>query len=201
MTLFYRFAFIVVNLWLKIAGWRVLGKENIPLDEPYLIIANHRENYDPMLIGCAFPRQVHFLYKSEFEKNRLIGCLFKLCGAIPLKRGEADLVAMKKALAELKKGDAVCIFPEGGRNKGEELKEFKEGGAFLAYKAKVKIIPVAIINSCDFVRFWKKNVRVIIGKPLTVNIEDNLRESMDKYNKLTREIVGRMLQEAKKSPQ
>lgn len=200
MNPFYRFAFIVVTIWLNICGWKVLGKENIPQDETYVIIANHRENADPTLVGCAFPRQVRFLYKNEFGDHLLMQKVIEGCRAIPINRGEADMAAIRTALQSLKEGYAIGVFPEGTRNRQPELLEFKEGGAFLAYKANVKIVPVGIINTRDFYRFWKRNMRLIIGEPITVKVENNdLRGSMDKYNELTREKITILIQEAEKS--
>jgi 1-acyl-sn-glycerol-3-phosphate acyltransferase len=195
MSPFYCFAYLIVNFFLLITGWKVVGKENIPQDQGYIVIANHVNLTDPALIGCAFPQQVHFLYKSEFDESPFANALFKLCGAISLRRSAADMSALKESTHNLKRGHAVGIFPEGMRNKTEQLLlPFEEGAVFMAYRNNVKIVPTAIINSHNTGKFWKRDVLVLIGEPFEVIVDKrHLREDLDRYNQLCYEKVLSLL--------
>jgi len=100
--------------------------------------------------------------KQELFRFPVIRGLLKTLGAFPVKRGTADITAIKCALQTLKKGRVFGIFPEGTRNRGRGLQEFNHGVAAIAHKSRALVIPVAILNGY---RLFKP-IQVVIGKPL-----------------------------------
>lgn len=139
---------------LKMAGVRitVLGKENIP-DEAVLYVGNHRSFFDILIMYVQCKRLTGFVAKDSIEKipslrvwMRYLYCLF--LNRDDLKQGMKTIL---QAIEYIKQGISICIFPEGTRNKGEELSilPFKEGSFKIALKTGCPIVPVSINNSAD----------------------------------------------------
>jgi 1-acyl-sn-glycerol-3-phosphate acyltransferase len=118
----YRLAFsFLPPVWRLMFRMKVTGAENIPATGAVLLVSNHRSNLDPVFVGAVFPRQVHFMAKSELWKFKPLGRLIDLLGTFPVNRGEADRAAVKRALDTLAAGAVVGMFPEGHRQKAGTL--------------------------------------------------------------------------------
>ncbi len=141
---------------------KVEGLENFPLDGKTIIYANHISAFDPVVIACVLPRQVHFMAKVELFKNPILAWILKRAGGFPVKRGTADISAIKNSLRVLNEGGVLGMFPEGTRSKDGKLQEFTHGIASIAHKSKAAIIPVAIVNKYKYF----KPLKLKIGKPL-----------------------------------
>ncbi len=98
-------------------GLKVEGKENIPKKGGVLIASNHISYLDPIVAGLACPRRLFFLAKKELFDNPLFSHLIKSVGAIPIKRGYADLRALREAMRKIDEGKALLVFPQGRRTK------------------------------------------------------------------------------------
>lgn len=153
-------AVLLVKSWFSFS---VIGKENIP-DKAGVIVANHVSMLDPIVLGVAVSRPVHFMAKAELFKNRLLNWFFRKLHAFPVRRGGADRSAIRTALEVLYSGELLGIFPEGTRNKGEDLLPLHSGAALLATRAQAPIVPVLIRGTHKF-RFRQK-IDVIIGQPI-----------------------------------
>ncbi|MBE3588719.1 MAG: 1-acyl-sn-glycerol-3-phosphate acyltransferase [Thermoanaerobacteraceae bacterium] len=161
--MFYRFARAVCRLiLLLLRRWVVEGAENLPRRGGVLVVSNHASYWDPVVVGCALDRQVHFMAKAELFHFPVLGPVIRRLDAFPVARGGADRQAIRRALELLKQGRVVGIFPEGTRSRTGELLEPHLGAAMLALRAQVPVLPVAVINSRGLFR----RVRVHIGKPL-----------------------------------
>lgn len=159
--LFFRALFRLV--W----NWRVEGLENFPTSGPVVVIANHISLWDPIAVGSALPRQVHFMAKEELFHYPLLGNVLNRLGAFPIKRGQPDRSAIRRALEVLEKGKVLGLFPEGTRSKTGELQKPHPGAAMIALKAGVPVVPVACQGTSGL---WKKvfmrgAVLIKIGKP------------------------------------
>lgn len=144
------------------------GRENIPDKGAVIAAANHKSYFDPPLVGIAMEkRRISFMAKSELFRNPLFGRLIRYLGAFPVKRNSADMTAIRRSLAELKKGHVLCIFPEGGFVHGKALGRFHPGMAFLAILTGTPILPVAIIGA-EPLPVKKGPLAVVIGKPIPV---------------------------------
>lgn len=161
--MFYRFAKLVCRaVLLLIRRWQVQGQNNIPPDGGMVLVSNHASYWDPVVVGCAMTRQVHFMAKAELFNPPILGPVITWLGAFPVKRGGSDRNAIRRALELLNNGRVVGIFPEGTRSKTGELMEPHLGAAMLALRSGVPIIPTAVINTRGL--FGK--VRVRFGRPL-----------------------------------
>lgn len=167
MKPFYRFVRGLLGCVLSLGGARILGKENIPEDDALLIISNHISYGDPPAVSWAYPKQITYIAKEAFARNFFTRWLFSALGAVFLEKNSSDMAAMRTAINQLKSGHAVAIYPEGKRNLNQQISEFKNGAAFIAARCKVRVLPMALLNTGDLFCFWKRNIIVNIGEPIS----------------------------------
>ena len=133
-----------LRIWFLV---RVSGVEHIPSDGPAIIAPNHKNFLDAFFVGIATRRQVRYMAKSELFKGPL-GWLFLRLGAFPVRRGEADVEALKTARAVLAKGGVVVVFPEGTRVEAPDaLGSPHHGAGRLALETGAPIVPAAITGT------------------------------------------------------
>jgi 1-acyl-sn-glycerol-3-phosphate acyltransferase len=114
-------------------------------DGPVVIAANHFSHLDPVVISAAAGRQIRFLAVDElFGNSRVFDRLTTWLGAIPMTRTGVPLGALKLALAEMVSGGSIGVFPEGERVWAWGEKAPKRGAAWLARRAGVSLVPVAV---------------------------------------------------------
>ncbi len=176
----YRVIAIFFSCLSKLFGVHFTGRQQVPSDGAMVVIGNHRHWSDIVLMALAvYPRQVHFMAKSEYADNRAFNFLIHHLGSFTVERGEADMRAIKTALGYLKKGEVVGIFPEGTRNKTDDvLLPFKPGAFVLASRGKAQVLPLAIQNAVNYVGWRKPRTTFQVGAPF------GLQEFMDDKNKL-----------------
>lgn len=142
------------------------GVENIPKEGPLVIASNHLSLLDPPVIGTCADRKVHFMAKKELFVP-VLGYIYRLLGAFPVKRGGADKAAIKQGIDILQKGEVLAIFPEGTRSKTGKLGKAEPGALMMASKARAAIVPCCVAGT-DLKRagrIWPK-VTVRFGKPM-----------------------------------
>lgn len=164
MTLYafgMRFAAPVFRFLLHV---RIKNAENVP-NGPVVVCANHRSNLDPVMLGAACPRQLHYMAKMELFHVPLLGPLITALGAFPVRRGEGDQGAMQTATRVLERGKALGMFPEMHRNRKRGLMRFHSGALRLAVQTGAPLLPVAIARGRGFWPF--RAVQVIFGEPVT----------------------------------
>ena len=125
----------------------VHGWKRVPRKGGLLILPNHLADFDPILIQTMCRRRIRFMGKSELFKMRVLGPLLRWAGAFPVKRGEPDRDALKKAVRLLKAGEAVCVFPEGQLSEDGKLQDLKPGVGLIAKMADVPVICCGIRNT------------------------------------------------------
>lgn len=140
--------FLSVILFVSGTHIEVEGKELIP-DEPVLFVGNHRSDFDILVTYTNFNQNVGFVAKKSMKNIPVIAWWMDMIGCLFLDRENAreGLKTIRAAIAQVKAGTSVCIFPEGTRNKSEDADvplEFKEGALKIAEKAKCKIVPMVI---------------------------------------------------------
>ncbi len=179
----YKFLIFLVKIFCRIFfRIKVIGKENIPKEGALILCANHTSNWDLPFLFCFFPREVRFIAKEEIFSWFFIGSLARFVGAFPVKRGKADLKAMKTALEVLKKDEVLGIFPEGTRMHDEDAENAKAGVALFAYQSKADILPCYVDIKDKKVRPFCK-VIINYGKVIKnneLNIDKKDKESFSK---------------------
>ena len=157
----YRIAFRV-----KITG-------QVPNEGAYVLCCNHINYLDAAAIVLFNKRKVNFVAKEDLFTHRVLMWLGHLFDVIPIKRNMQDIDAMKRCLKVLKNGELLGIFPEGTRKGMEKNMKAKNGAAFMAMKAKVKVIPIGIHGT--FKPFSK--VYLNYGEP--IDLSDYTKETID----------------------
>ena len=146
------------------------GRERIPSDRPYVLIANHLNWLDSFAILATFPTEprVHFLGDTTMlVTHKLQWALVKSVGGfIPVNRqARPDSVLFHHVNRCLQRGGVVAIYPEGNYGSKEgEIMPFKKGFAHFATEKSVPVLPVALSGTQDL--WLRKTVRLIIGKPI-----------------------------------
>lgn len=155
--------------------FRVKIKGEVPNEGAYVICSNHINYLDAAAIVLFNKRKVNFVAKEDLFKNEFLMWLGHLFDVIPIKRNMQDIDAMKRCLKVLKNNELLGIFPEGTRKGMEKNMKAKNGAAFMAMKANVKIIPVGIHGS--FKPFSK--VYINYGTPIDLSEYTNQKEKLD----------------------
>lgn len=164
-------------LWISGVKVTVIGEENIP-DQPVLFVGNHRSLFDIPLIYVRSKRLLGFVSKDSMEKVPLLSTWMRFLYCLFLNREDAKegLKTILQAIEYVKQGVSICIFPEGTRNKGEELTmlPFKEGAFKIATKTGCPIIPVSMngteaLFERQIPRIKKGHVVIEYGKPIYPN--------------------------------
>ncbi|MCX5713978.1 MAG: lysophospholipid acyltransferase family protein [Candidatus Omnitrophica bacterium] len=153
---------------------KIYGRENLPKNEGFILAGNHVSFLDPIALGSILPLRVNFMARHSLFRNPIIGTIISICGSFPVKRGTADIGAIKEAIRRVKKGGILVVFPEGTRSGNKNFAEPKAGVGFLASKINAPVVPVfvrgtaeALPRSSGFIRFNK--VFIYIGKPMRFN--------------------------------
>lgn len=165
MTL-YSIAKSLLTVILKLKGYKIEGLENFPAEGPVIVASNHISLWDPIIVGCALPRKVFFMAKEDLFQRPMLNKLFEELGAFPVKRGQGDINAIRKALTILKEGKILGIFPEGTRSKTGNVQEAMAGIAFIMEKSKAPILPVRVYGSNGLLQQKRGNIGIMIGKPI-----------------------------------
>ena len=147
---------------------------------------------DAPLLDVKLIKRIRFLGKKELCKNKLSTWGHtKVLGTIPVDRGSADITAVRNVLSVLKKGKIVGVFPEGTRNKTEnieELQELKSGAIMFASKAGVPIVPIIYVKKPRLFCFNK----LIIGEPFYVQGENPKKLTKEETEANVKELAKRM---------
>lgn len=162
---------------------RVTGAENIPSEGACIICLNHISLFDPIVSYCYLPRPIRFIGKEELMRVPVVAKVLKAMRVIPVKRGTADIGAVKASLQTLKNGEILGIFPTGTREKKNENAPAKPGVALIATKADKPVIPIHIIANY---RIFSK-VKLVVGPAVDISeysgkrlTQEELQEVADK---------------------
>ena len=127
---------------------RIEGIEHLPRTGPFIVVANHCSNLDPLMMGWATGHQigrvVHFMAKIEMRGWPIIGWLATQAGVYFVRRGEGDRAAQRFSLETLAAGEPIAMFPEGTRSRNGRLKEGKGGAALIAMRSGALLVPAGV---------------------------------------------------------
>ena len=122
---------------------QVMGLEKVPLKGPLILASNHLSVADPSILTAIMPRRIVWMTKRELFDIPLYGIVYHLFGAIPVRRFEADLGALRRAQETLRRGLALGMFPEGTRSLTGGLSKGYPGTALIALRTGAPILPIA----------------------------------------------------------
>jgi 1-acyl-sn-glycerol-3-phosphate acyltransferase len=146
--------------------------QKIDPKRPYVFAANHLSYMDTPVILGRIPVQFRFMAKSGLFQIPLLGTHLAQAGHIPVPLEDPRAAVKTLSLAAQtiqERGISVLIFPEGGRSEDGILQEFKEGAAYIAIKAGVPIVPLALVGTREILAMHSATFR---PGPVTVRIGD-----------------------------
>ncbi|WP_162007942.1 lysophospholipid acyltransferase family protein [Heliorestis convoluta] len=194
---------LIIWFFARICRWDVRGLENIPRQGPVIIASNHISNWDPLIVGCAVHRPVHFMAKMELFKIPILGALLRNFGAFPVERGGTGRKALKKSIELLAEDKVIGLFPEGTRSKTGTLGEGKSGVALIAAKSGASIVPVGLYNTSQVFSRGRFNSFVVsFGKPLVIETGAGEKISSQKIQEITDQImtsIAEQIEEGRKN--
>ena len=170
----------MARAWARFLLWgsgvkvRAHGSEKIAPDGSYVFVSNHLSYMDTPVVLANIPVQFRFLAKSGLFQIPLLGTHLARAGHIPVPRDDARAAVktMNQAAQVMReRGISLLIFPEGGRSHTGELAAFKEGAAYIAIRAGVPLVPIALKGTREVLPFGSGEVRagsvtMRIGDPI-----------------------------------
>jgi len=177
---------------LTISGARLVvhGGENLRKHPVAVYACNHTSYMDTPVIFATLPFQFRILAKKELWTLPFIGWHLNRSGQLPIDtvNTHATLSSLGAAARALKAGMPLFVFPEGGRTTTGELQAFLSGAAFLAIRAQVPLVPMALSGVYDLLpihtrHFYPCPVSLTVGEPIetkgmTIRQADELTERM-----------------------
>jgi 1-acyl-sn-glycerol-3-phosphate acyltransferase len=151
---------------------RVVGAERIPTEPAFVLAPSHRSMLDIPWLAMATTRRIRFMGKASLFRVPLLGFVFRALGGFPVERDGSDRGPLRDSLAILKAGEPLAVYPEGTRQRGPVIQPLQPGAAYLAIKAQVPLVPVALF---DTERAWRGPTRlprfggpgvVFVGEPI-----------------------------------
>ena len=146
----------------------VTGLAHVPRDGGIIVASNHGSFWDPPVLGVVLPRPLRYMTRSSFFAVPLFGALIRSLGAFPVRKGTADLSGLRAAEAALARGEALLVFPEGGRMKDGRLHPALPGLGLIEARTRAPILPVYVSGTNRIRRCMvrREKVRVTIGTVL-----------------------------------
>lgn len=185
---------LIIAVYVKV---EIVGVENLPRRGGLIIVSNHLNNTDPGMVGAFLHRRVVFMAKDEMFQWFFFGGWIRLIGAFPVRRFEADLKALRRAVHVVRRGQALVMFPEGRRSRTGSMAQGHPGTAMVALRAGAPILPVAITGSeavrlpGAFLRpFRRTKIRMVVGQPFFLPAVG--RPNADDIKRSTDIIMGRI---------
>jgi 1-acyl-sn-glycerol-3-phosphate acyltransferase len=155
---------------------RATGVEKLDPEGRYVFVANHASYMDIPAVMSVLPQQFRFFAKKGLYRIPFLGWHLRWAGHLPVDRSNArnslkSMGAAAKAIQD--QGISMLLFPEGGRS-AEGLREFREGAAYIAIKAGVPVVPVAIIGMRELLPMGSIHIRsgkvlVRVGAPIATS--------------------------------
>ncbi|OQA00709.1 MAG: 1-acyl-sn-glycerol-3-phosphate acyltransferase [Planctomycetes bacterium ADurb.Bin401] len=133
------------------------NKQYVPEKGGFLLLSNHQSFLDPMINANPLRRQCCFAARSTLFDIPIFGRLVHSFNAIPIKRGQADLAAMKMFVEKLKEGYGLVLYPEGTRTEDGKIAEMKPGFGLLARKANIPVVPSVIDGAYEC---WPRHKKI-----------------------------------------
>ena len=152
---------------------KVTGMEHLDLSRPHVFIANHSSALDIPVLYTSLPRQFRIVAKEELFKYPFMGWHLRRSGQVPIAPGAklASMRSLLRAVPGLKSGTPLVVFPEGGRSADGVIQPFMSGAAYIAIKAEVDIVPLAIVGTFEVLRMNSFHIRpgrieLVVGEPI-----------------------------------
>jgi 1-acyl-sn-glycerol-3-phosphate acyltransferase len=153
---------------------RVTGLDKIDTSKPHVFAVNHASAMDIPVLYVYLPFQFRIVFKKELLSYPVVGWQLKRSGQVCIDQQKPtnSIAAIRSAVKSLKAGMPLVIYPEGGRTLDGEIKPFLPGAFFLAIKAQVDIVPVALVGTFELLPMNTYHIKcrpleMRVGEPIS----------------------------------
>jgi len=153
---------------------KVTGLDKIDTSKPCVYALNHASAMDIPVLYVYLPFQFRIVFKKELLVYPIVGWQLKRSGQVCIDQQKPtnSIAAIRSAVKSLKAGMPLVIFPEGGRTSDGEIKPFLPGAFFLAIKAQVDIVPIALVGTYELLPMDTYHIKcrplgMRVGKPIS----------------------------------
>jgi 1-acyl-sn-glycerol-3-phosphate acyltransferase len=153
---------------------KVTGLDKIDLSKPHVYALNHASALDIPVLYVNLPFQFRIVFKKELLAYPIVGWQLRRSGQVCIDQQKPtnSIAAIRSAVKSLKAGMPLVIFPEGGRTPDGEIKPFLPGAFFLAIKAQVDIVPVALVGTYELLPMNTYHIKcrpleMRVGEPIS----------------------------------
>jgi 1-acyl-sn-glycerol-3-phosphate acyltransferase len=161
-------------LLISLSPVKLVGRERLPSDPVAVYASNHLSYYDTPVLFAKLPFQFRILAKQSLWPIPFIGWYLHRSGQVPidLKSGRSAIAGLLRGVRTLQNGLSLVIFPEGGRAEHGQMTPFQSGAAFMAIKAQVPLVPLALIGTYEMLpihtyHLTPKPLKIVVGEPLS----------------------------------
>ncbi|MGC2550491.1 MAG: lysophospholipid acyltransferase family protein [Candidatus Sulfotelmatobacter sp.] len=153
---------------------KVTGLDKIDTAKPHVYAVNHASAMDIPVLYVNLPFQFRIVFKKELLVYPVVGWQLKRSGQVCIDQQKPtnSIAAIRSAVKSLKAGMPLVIYPEGGRTPDGEIKPFLPGAFFLAIKAQVDIVPVALVGTYELLPMDTYHIKcrpleMRVGEPIS----------------------------------
>ncbi|MBZ5492772.1 MAG: 1-acyl-sn-glycerol-3-phosphate acyltransferase [Acidobacteriia bacterium] len=170
----------VARLWSRMILWtvgakvQVEGLEKIDTSRPQVYVVNHLSAFDIPVLYTHLPFQFRILAKKELFRYPFMGWHLRRSGQIPvvLENPKASVRSLNLAVAAIRKGNSLVIFPEGGRSPNGQLQSFMGGAFYAAVKAQVDVVPIVLVGTYEMLKMNSYHIKpgpvqMVVGSPIS----------------------------------
>jgi len=170
----------VARLWSQMILWtvgakvQVEGLEKIDTSKPQVYAVNHLSAFDIPVLYTHLPFQFRILAKKELFRYPFMGWHLRRSGQIPvvLENPKASVRSLNLAVAAIRKGNSLVIFPEGGRSPNGQLQAFMGGAFYAAVKAQVDVVPIVLVGTYEMLKMNSYHIKpgpvqMVVGSPIS----------------------------------
>jgi len=157
-----------------LSPFTVSGLDKIDTTKPHLYAVNHLSAMDIPALYVGLPFQFHIMAKKSLFHYPFLGWHLRRSGQIPVdaESALASMRSLNRAAESLKSGMPLVIFPEGGRSPNGHLQPFMPGGFYVAIKAGIDIVPMALIGTFDLLpmntfHIKPRPLELLVGEPIS----------------------------------
>ncbi|MGH9615566.1 MAG: lysophospholipid acyltransferase family protein [Acidobacteriaceae bacterium] len=163
-----------VLLWIAFSRVRLVGEENFQRSQAAVYVSNHLSYMDTPVVLSKLPFQFRILARHDLFTTPFIGWYLQRSGQIPVDSTSlrSTLASLNRGVKALQAGMPLVIFPEGGRAPDGCLQDFLSGPAYMAIRAHVPIVPMALIGTYELMpmhtyHLTPRPLLLVVGAPIS----------------------------------
>ena len=193
----------IARLWAGFSVWcsgsrvTILNPAGLRTGDAAVYVANHLSYMDTPVIFSSLPFQFRIVARHSLWKIPFIGWHLNRSGQIPVNTSNprASIASLGRGVKTLQSGMPLFIFPEGGRSETGLPREFMNGPAFMAIRAKVPVVPMALIGTFELLpmhskQFHPVDLLLVVGD--AISSEDYSLRDAEQLTQRIAEAVERL---------